>query len=142
MNGGNITMVVTATNEAARPVIVQLPPSGDSGPPVSFSYSIENESGGHSYDMRADAVEVTRFAPFESKQFIFDFHVSDTPRTRYELSAGTFVFKGAYGDMWALNSPTITIRPVRAASALSDSRIRTDCWNSGLVQTLPNVRCS
>ena len=104
-------MVVTATNPRETPVVVQLPPSADGGPPASFSYSIESVSGGQSRDMRADAVEVTRFAPFERKRFIFDFRITALDLTRYELAPGTYEFNGAYGRVWAADPPTLTLPP-------------------------------
>jgi hypothetical protein len=110
VNGGNFMMVVTATNSSAHPVIVQLPASGDSGPSVSFSYDIIGNSMSSSYDMRAEVPEVTRFAPLESKRFIFDFHIG-LGGTRYYESPGTFQFKGAYGGVWAPNSPTVVVSP-------------------------------
>ena len=103
-------MVVTATNPVARPVIVNLPPCGDAGPSVSFSYDIENANGGWSYDLRADVPEATRFGPLEAKRFLFDFHIGDGP-TRYDLPAGTFCFGGAYGRNWASDPPTVTVSP-------------------------------
>ena len=48
----------------------------------------------------AISVEVTRFTPFETKRFMFDFHIG-TDRTRYALAAGTFVFNGSYGAVRA-----------------------------------------
>lgn len=110
LNEGNFMMVVTATNPVGRSVIVNLPPSGDAGPSVSFSYDIENAGGGRSYDMRADVPEVTRFGPLEAKRFIFDFHIGDGP-TRYDQTAGTFRFAGAYGRNWASDPPTVTVSP-------------------------------
>jgi hypothetical protein len=109
-NGGNFMMVVTARNSSASPVIVQLPPSGDAGPSVSFSYDIIGSSFGASYDMRAEVPEVTRFAPLEAKRFIFDFHIGQG-ETRYYESPGTFQFKGAYGGVWAPNPPTVVVSP-------------------------------
>jgi hypothetical protein len=110
VNGGNLMMVVTARNPSASPVIVQLPASGDAGPSVSFSYDIIGNSRGASYDMRAEVPEVTRFAPFEGKRFIFDFHIGQGD-IRYYQPPGTFQFKGAYGGVWAPNPPTVVVSP-------------------------------
>lgn len=110
LNDGNFMMFVTARNSAATPVIVQLPPSGDAGPSVSFSYEIVGNSVGSSYDMRAEVPEVTRFAAFEVKRFIFDFHIGEG-NTRYDQSPGTFRFNGAYGRVWAPNPLTVTVSP-------------------------------
>jgi hypothetical protein len=110
VNDGNFMMVVTARNPSSSPVIVQLPASGDAGPPVSFSYDIEGASKGFSYDMRAEVPEVTWFAPFEEKQFIFDYHIG-TGDSRYEKPPGTYQFNGGYGGVWAPNAPTVVVSP-------------------------------
>jgi hypothetical protein len=60
--------------------------------------------------MRAEVPEVTRFAAFETKRFIFDFHIG-AGDFRYDQRPGTFQFKGAYGGVWAVNSPTVTVSP-------------------------------
>jgi len=103
-------MFVTARNRAGTPVIVQLSPSGDAGPSVSFSYDI----GLSRYDVRADVPEVTRFAALEVKRFIFDFRVG-VGDARYYLRPGTFRFNGAYGGVWAPNPPTVTVSPKASA---------------------------
>jgi hypothetical protein len=110
VNEGHFRMVVTARNGAPTPVIVRLPPSGDAGPPVSFSYEIVGAESISSYDMRADVPEAARFAPFETKRFIFDFQIGATTN-RYTLPPGTYEFRGSYGERWAPNAPTATLSP-------------------------------
>ena len=110
INSGTFMMVVSAQNTAANPLFVQLPPSGDAGPSASFSFRIVGSSGGTSYDMRAEVPEVTRFAAFETKRFIFDFHIG-AGDLRYDQAPGTFQFNGAYGGVWAPNPPTVTVSP-------------------------------
>jgi hypothetical protein len=110
VNGGNFMMVVTARNPSASPVIVQLPPSGDAGPSVSFSYHIVGSPISSSYDMRAEVPEVTRFAPLEMKRFIFDFHIG-IDDSRYYKAPGNYQFNGAYGRVWAPNAPTVVVSP-------------------------------
>lgn len=111
VNDGEFMMVVTARNPSASPVIVQLPPPGDAGPSASFGFQIVGISGSStSYDMRAEVPEVTRFAPSETKRFIFDFHIGQED-TRYYQSPGTFQFKGSYGGVWAPNAPTVVVSP-------------------------------
>ena len=76
VNDGWFRMEITARNTTAGPVLVQLPPSGDAGPSVSFTYEInEGLSSEYHYDMRADVPEVSRFAPFETKRFSFDLQI-------------------------------------------------------------------
>jgi hypothetical protein len=110
VDDGHFRMVVTARNGAPNPVIVQLPPSGDAGPPASFSYEVVSGGSAFFYDMRADVPEVTRFAAFEAKRFIFDFHIGAAD-DRYTLAPGRYEFRGAYGSVWAPNPPSATLTP-------------------------------
>jgi hypothetical protein len=110
VNGGNFMMVVTARNTSASPVIALLPPSGDAGPSGSFGFQIIGASGSSFFGERAEVPEVTRFAPFETKPFIFDFHIGQG-ETRYYRPPGTFQFKGSYGGVWAPNPPTVVVSP-------------------------------
>lgn len=105
---GHFRMVITARNPTASALDVQLPPSGDAGPPGSFGYRIRNGSGSFQYDMRADVPEVTRFAPGEVKRFIFDMRNRPGPY-RYDLAPGTWTFAGRFGDAWATNPPTVVV---------------------------------
>ena len=103
-------MVITARNPTSTPMIVELTPAGDAGPPVSFSYNLVGNGRGSGYDMRAEVPEVTWFAPAEEKRFIFDFHIGAGP-SRYEQQPGTYQFRGAYGGVWAANPPTVVVSP-------------------------------
>lgn len=109
---GYFMMVVSAWNPTDHSAVIELPGShGDDGPPVSFSCDIRNaQHGGMSYDMRANAPEVARFAPGETKQFIFDFHNVSGPY-RYDVAPGTYTFKGAFAGVWASSSPTVVVGP-------------------------------
>ena len=110
VDDGHFRMVIAARNPTPNPLIVQLPASGDAGPPVSFSYEISGAGSSSKYDMRADVPEVTRFAAFETKRFIFDFHIG-TVGNRYTLPPGTYQFRGSYGEVWAVDSPTASLSP-------------------------------
>jgi len=109
-NSGTLMMIVTARNPKAVPVVVQLPPSGDSGPSVDFRYRLDGYLGGTSYDMRAESAEATEFSPLESKRFIFDFHIG-AGDTRYDLAPATYQFNGAYSTNWAASPPTVLVSP-------------------------------
>lgn len=110
LNDGWFRMVITARNPMAGPVLVELPPS-DAGPGPSFSYDIsEGQGSGYGYDMLADVPEVSRFAPFETKQFIFDLQIG-AGQTRYDIPPGRYTFNGAYGGVWAPTPPTVTLSP-------------------------------
>jgi len=107
-----VMMVVSAHNPSSEPWQVQLPPSGDAGAPASFSFHLTNTTSRTEvwYDVRADAPEVTRFAAGETKIFIFDFWVR-SGSTRYDIDPGTWVFRGAYGSVWAPSSPSVALAP-------------------------------
>ena len=107
---GYFMMIIRAQNPAAYPILVQLPPSGDAGPPVSFHYRLEQRGLTEWYGEQADVPEVTRFAPGEVKQFIYDFH-NVRGRYTYDLGPGTWTFHGAYGPIWAPSAPVVTIAP-------------------------------
>lgn len=107
-----VMLVVSAHNPSAEPWQVQLPPSGDAGAPASFAYHLTNTTSGTEvfYEVRADAPEVTRFAPGERKIFIFDFWIR-SGSTRYDIGPGTWTFRGAYGGVWAPSSPILALAP-------------------------------
>lgn len=107
---GHFMMIIAARNETSRALVIDLPPSGDAGPPGSFGYRIDGNGGTRWYDMRADVPEVARFAPGEVKHFIFDFRIHDGG-TRYDLTPGTYRFAGVFGDNWAAAPPTVTVLP-------------------------------
>src|SRR5688500_12566988 len=107
---GHVMMVIRARDPVASSVIVDLPPAGDAGPPGSFGYRTVHVSGYQQFDMRADAVEVTRFGPGEEKRFIFDFR-NRSGDTRYDKPPRTYRFEGRYGDAWAPNPPVRTVEP-------------------------------
>ena len=107
---GHFMMVIGARNPFPRSVVVDLPPSGDDGEPGSFGYRAVHAFGYEQYDMRADAVEVTRFRPNEHKRFIFDFR-NRPGHTRYDKPPMTYRFEGRYGDVWATHAPTVTVEP-------------------------------
>lgn len=107
---GHFMMVIRARNPMARSIIVDLPPSGDAGPPGSFGYRLIHARGSDQFDMRADAVEVTRFGAGEEKRFIFDFRNREGD-TRYDKPPGTYRFEGRFGDVWAPNPPVRTVQP-------------------------------
>ena len=110
VNDGTFMMIITARNPAPTPVIVQLPPSGDAGPSVTYGYRLTDGSGEVDYALRLDAPEETRFAPLETKRLIFDFHVG-SEQDRYTLAPGTYRFNGSYGNVWAPDPPTVTVSP-------------------------------
>jgi hypothetical protein len=106
VNGGDFMMIILAKNPSQRPIIVQLPPSGDGGPSVTFSYDI----AGRRYWLRAEVPEDSEFAPFETKRMIFDFHVG-AGRTRYDVTPGVFWFDAAYSTVGAASPLVVRVSP-------------------------------
>src|SRR5205085_924821 len=104
---GTFMLIASVTNPWDVPVIVDLVPSGDAGPPVSFSVDLALGAGGAGpyHDMRAWAPEVRWFGPGETKRFVFDF-VNWDGLTRYNVFPGTYTANVAYGEHW---SPLQTI---------------------------------
>lgn len=107
---GHFAMIISAINASDRSLVIDLPASGDAGPPASFSYRVSGAAGAARYDMRAEVPEVTHFAPWEAKRFRFDFR-TDGIDDRYYLRPGTYRFDGAYGWNWTTAPPTVTVLP-------------------------------
>ncbi len=103
---GAFRFIVSVTNPFTYPVVVQLAPPGDAGPPVSFRFRYELGTGGDSRDTRAYAPEVTRFAPGETKRMVYDFFLNGTFFVE-PFQLGTYQFSGAFGDKWAGPSPMV-----------------------------------
>lgn len=99
-------IVVTARNPFTYPVIADLPPSGDDGPPVSFSYRLASADGSSLrwYDERAWDASAARFAGAETKRWVFDTKASF-------LSAGAWEAGGSYGDVEAGERRSVAITP-------------------------------
>ena len=99
INGGAFALTITVTNTRSRGVVARLPPSGDAGPPGSYSYQLTHAGGWAQYDERAWDGSVTMFAPGESKRFIFDFFVGDS-LSKVGVRSGPLGVKYRYGDTW------------------------------------------
>jgi hypothetical protein len=107
--GGHVFIVITATNPSARPVVAELPPSGDAGPPLTFGYWISGGGGSMQGSVRATTPESVRFAPGESKRGYFDLWTSPVPREAV-LWPGEFVVRGGYGERWAERDAVLDVR--------------------------------
>lgn len=93
--GGYFTLTVLAHNPADHPVIVQLSPSGDAGPPGAFGYAMFGRWGAIGYDDRAWDPEVTVFAAGETKREVFDMTVGER-RGSEGVAPGGYVVQGEY----------------------------------------------
>ena len=110
-DGGYFMLVVTARNPDSTPVVVHLPPTGDSGPPVTFGFRIlaTASSGEAIFQVRAGVPEDSSFAPGETKEYVFDFHIVPNPTTPFEIAPGTYRFIGEFGYEVSDSQPTVTI---------------------------------
>jgi hypothetical protein len=111
-HGGYFTMTVTVHNPWPNSVVVQLPPSGDARPSVTYQYEVAPGGGAGRFADRALDDGVTRFAPGETKRRVYDFHIIGDGDALLNggLQPATYQLRGAYSNNWAAASPTITLR--------------------------------
>jgi hypothetical protein len=105
--GGYIRLTISARNPLDKPVVVQLEPSGDAGPPAAFRWEYRMGRWAYTYDDRAWFPEMTRFAPGETKTMVFDFFITDPERPPMR---GVCEFTGAFGQRWASLPDSATIQ--------------------------------
>jgi hypothetical protein len=110
VDNGWFTFTILVTNPRSTPVSVTLAPSGDAGPPVSFSWDAEclptiKSCGtlvGSLRDERAEDVSsVTRFAAGETKRFVVDFQIDRKGRAFWSIPAGAYAFRGFYNGRFS-----------------------------------------
>jgi hypothetical protein len=108
---GHIEVIVSARNTRDEPVVLQLEPPRDDGPPVTWRYSIWRGSAWWNHDERAQVVESTRFKAGETKRMVYDLWVGGTP-WQEPLDPGTYDVYGAYNANRIPAPRVMTIRPV------------------------------
>jgi hypothetical protein len=91
------SLTVFAHNPANHPVVAVLPPSGDAGPSLSFSYRITGPAT-IEYNDRAWDPEVTYFAAGETKRRIFDLVDRPTFDLPGAITPGAYQVQGAFGE--------------------------------------------
>lgn len=106
IDGGNFRMVISAHNTSSLPVVVNLP---SQTPPITYSYLIFNRFTSSQAVTVGETPDAMRFAPLETKHFIFDFHISSGD-TRYDLAPGSYTMVGQYGGVWG-NALSVTVSP-------------------------------
>ena len=111
--GGYFTVTVTARNPLDHPVVVNLPPPGDTGPGVSFHYRIDFPGLFEEFADRALDDGVTRFTAGETKRRVFDFHIvgPSEPTLGGGLRPDVYQFRGGYGGRWAPEIATVAVSP-------------------------------
>src|SRR4051812_2605650 len=102
-------LTVFARNPTNHPIVVVLPPSGDAGPSLSFSYVISGSST-FEYNDRAWDSEIMSFGAQETKRRVFDFVVRPTMDMNFAITPGTYQVRGAFGERSAA-PVSMTIRP-------------------------------
>lgn len=97
MWGGFYMFTVHVRNPYDEPVVVELPPSGDAGSPLTFQVRTESVGAYGSFNMRADDGAHYVFAPGEQKLMVFDF--SHDPRlSHFSLAPGQWKLHGYFGE--------------------------------------------
>jgi hypothetical protein len=99
---GYLMMIVHAHNPASYPIVAEA---------GGFGYHLRAPGKEVWYDLPVDAPEDTRFAAGETKSLIFDFHIVDGSRSRYDIGPGTWTFNGSYGGVWVASPPIVTVSP-------------------------------
>ena len=98
VNGGYLSVTVTATNRASHPVIASLPSSGDAlGDQIAFGFILESGTGRGSsgsviFDQVVTASEAVSFAAGETKRQVFDLFATGS-----NLAAGGYRATGSFG---------------------------------------------
>jgi hypothetical protein len=101
-------VIVSVRNPANHPIVVNLPPSGDSGPSVTFSYVIKRKEagfGGVQSDRRLADPEQTYFDAHETKRCVFDWVARPIRNADNELPPGTYTAVGGFGKR---NAPPVS----------------------------------
>jgi hypothetical protein len=109
--GGYLSLTVTARNPRADSVIVTLPPTTVGEPGTTFQYVVEYSVGSDGDGAPAWDASVTRFAPGETKRYVFDFRLYNALGVGPApvLSPGTHRLYGGYGGHWASDSRALTV---------------------------------
>lgn len=106
--GDFLEVIVTARNPATTPVIVDLAPSGDAGPPGSFGFIFEGSERFLWFDERVRDPSEAQFAPGEVKTRIFDFRVGPEDGRR-ALPPDTYRVGGRFNAVEATASAPLVV---------------------------------
>jgi len=99
---GYLMMTVHAHNPAPYPIVARR---------GGFGYHLRAPGNDVWYALPVAAPEETRFAPGETKNLIFDFHIVSQLGLAGNIVPGTWTFNGSYGAVWAPSPPTVTVSP-------------------------------
>ena len=94
--GGNFAVKVTARNPETHPVLLRLPPAGDGGPAITFSFRLEGTAAQRGWQVRAWDPDAVVFRAGEIKQYVFDMHIGDAVRAN-EVRPGSYRVDIGYG---------------------------------------------
>lgn len=101
---GNFVVVITARNPHPFPVMVLLPPSGDAGPPLAFSYWLDGPLGGVFHNGRIYDSEAAFFRAGETKRAVRDFHIGPVINGR-DIPAGSYMARGGFSSKQGPQTP-------------------------------------
>ena len=107
---GHFMLVITVTNPHAYDVVVTLPPSGDPGPPIAFSYSLFSIQGGSWYNGRIADAGTAFFTAGQTKRAVFDFRAGNAMDDDAVLP-GLYEAKGGFSSRPYVAVTTIEILP-------------------------------
>jgi len=95
---GYFTLTVSAHNAANHDVLVELPPSGDAGPSLTFVLTVARGSAQRvSGNYRAYDAGMTHFGANETKRQVFDFHLGSDVSDG-GLPSGAYTAYATFGD--------------------------------------------
>lgn len=94
---GHFMLVITATNPYPYDVVVTLPPAGDAGPPIAFSFSLFSIQGGSWYNGRITDAGTAHFTAGQTKRAVFDFRAGSATDDD-AVAPGLYEAKGGFSS--------------------------------------------
>jgi len=108
--GGRFVLVVTARNPNAHEVVVNLPPSGDAGPSVGFTFGVAADGTGFSlsYNGRIYDAGAAYFRAGETKRAVFDFSVGPAYGDS-QVTIGSYTASGGFSTSATASVPFVVM---------------------------------
>ena len=104
-------LIITATNPYPYDVVVALPPPGDPGKPIGFSYSLHSDAGtGFIHNGRIHDDGSAYFTAGQVKRAVFDFRAGD-PAVDDLVATGHYTASGSFSTQPGAASVSFDILP-------------------------------